>query len=705
MKILQILPELNIGGVERGTIDLARGLILNGHQAVVISNGGRLIDELEQSGAKHYLLPVHKKSLFCILLMIKKVADVIKKEDVDIVHARSRVPALIAYFACRKTDTKFITTAHGYYSNHFFSRVMGWGKRVIVPSQVISSHMIDTFKVNREKIRLIPRGVDLSAFKMSSKGRSPEQEIVIGIVGRISPIKGHSCFIRAVSRVIRKIPKLKVLIVGDSTPDKDNYKEEIKLLVRKLGLSSYVKFLGVQGDIPAILAKLNVLVMASLVPESFGRVLIEAGAVGVPAVATKVGGVVDIIDDGKTGLLVSPGNPEQMAAAIIRLIKDRNFAASLAVAAREKIGRQFSLDLMTRRTIKVYEEVRKETKILIIKFGAAGDLILAIPSFRAIRKRFPAGKITLLVEPAHHEIVRGCPYLDYIVVYDRKKKDRSLEKTLKLAGRLRGEDFDLVVDLQNNFRSHLISCLSCAPKRYGYNRGIGRFLLTDKAGKFRTTIPPLRHQLRVLNLLGITGIGDDLELWPTEEDEREISEFLSSAGLRPGQRLIGINPGSSKKWESKRWPLARFVELGTRLSRELGARVVITGQKAEQHRSRKLVSSIGGETINAVGKTSLSELACLIRHCQVFISGDSAPLHVAAAMDTRLVALFGPTDPVRHLPPGNNHILIRKDLNCSPCYRGRCYKHICMEEITVDEVFEAVKKQLRNKGKSRKELS
>jgi len=697
VKILQILPELNIGGVERGTIDLAHRLILRGHQAVVISNGGRLVEQLQKMGARHYLLPVHRKSLFSILLVIKKVADIIKKEGVDIVHARSRVPALIAYFACKKTNARFITTAHGYYNKHFFSRVMGWGKRVIVPSQVISRHMIDTFKVRREKICLIPRGVDLSAFNVEKKDKTngPGQEVIVGIVGRISPIKGHICFIRAISRIVRRIPKLKVLIIGDSTPGKDGYKEEVKLLIRRLGLSPYVKFLGTREDIPAILAGLDVLVMASLGPESFGRVLIEAGAVGVPTVATNVGGVVDIIDDGKTGLLVSPQNPEQMAAAISRLIKDRDFALSLARAAREKVAREFSLDLMARRTIKVYEEVKKETKILIIKFGAAGDLILAIPSFRAVRKRFPAGKITLLVEPAHREIIRGCPYLDYIVVYDRKKKDHSLKNTLKLGSRLRGEDFDLVIDLQNNSRSHLISYLSCAPKRYGYNRGIGRFLLTDKADEFRTIMPPLRHQLRVLNLLGIGEMNDDLELWPSGEDKRAISDFLSEKGLLPGQLLIGINSGSSRRWETKRWPLARFAELGARLSQELGAMVVITGQKSEQHRSQKLISLMKGRTINAVGKTSLAELACLISRCQVFISGDTAPLHVAAAMGAKLVALFGPTDPVRHLPPGNNHIVIRKDLRCSPCYRDKCYKHICMEKITVDEVLNAVKRQLK----------
>ncbi len=161
MNILQILPELNVGGVETGTLDLAKYLVRSKHKAVVVSNGGELVKELESLGGIHYQLPVHRKSIFTIIKMIPRLVGIIKKEEIDIVHARSRVPAWIAYFATRKTLTTFITTCHGYYKKHPFSHVMGWAKRVIVSSNIIARHMIDDFGVPYERIRLVPRGVDL----------------------------------------------------------------------------------------------------------------------------------------------------------------------------------------------------------------------------------------------------------------------------------------------------------------------------------------------------------------------------------------------------------------------------------------------------------------------------------------------------------------------------------------------------------------
>jgi len=126
MNVLQILPELNVGGVETGTLDLARHLAKLGHKAVVVSAGGPMVKDIQAAGAVHYQLPVHKKSLWVMFKMVPALAEIIKKEKIDIVHARSRVPAWIAFFACRRTKAVFITTCHGYYKKHLFSYVMGW---------------------------------------------------------------------------------------------------------------------------------------------------------------------------------------------------------------------------------------------------------------------------------------------------------------------------------------------------------------------------------------------------------------------------------------------------------------------------------------------------------------------------------------------------------------------------------------------------
>ena len=237
MNILQVLPELTVGGVETGTVDLAKYLVKAGHKAVVVSNGGELVAELESCGAVHYKLPVHRKSFFSMAGAIPRLAEIITKENIDIVHARSRVPAWIAYFACRRTKAVFITTCHGYYKKHFFSGVMGWGKRVIALSNIIARHMIEDFGVPHERISFVPRGVDMSRFVYTNPDEKRKKEFNVGIIARITPLKGHLFFMKAMAKVARAIPELKVWVVGNAPSSKEAYKEQVEVLTKRLGLA------------------------------------------------------------------------------------------------------------------------------------------------------------------------------------------------------------------------------------------------------------------------------------------------------------------------------------------------------------------------------------------------------------------------------------------------------------------------------------
>lgn len=700
MRILQILPELNVGGVETGVVDLAKELVNNGHHSVVISNGGSLVPKLTLAGSRHYRLPVHKKSPFTILRMIAKVANIIEKEKIEIVHARSRVPAWIAYFASKRRGVSFITTAHGYYNNYFFSRVMGWGKRVIVPSRVIGRHMIEDFKVQPQKIVLIPRGVDLDKFNSEHLRFQDQQKKsgvgTIGLIGRITPGKGHLDFVKAVARVVREMPQLKVLIVGDVAAGKEKYRDEMNLLVRRLGLTRYVHFISWQKDIPKVLSQLDILVVPSTIPEAFGRVIIEAQASGVPVIATNVGGIVDIIEDKQNGILIPPQDPAKMAKAIVELLKNKELAFSLAQKAREKVEREFDLTLMFRKTLELYQKVRSQKKILIIKLGALGDLILAIPSLQAIRRKFPNARISLLTGEKVYGIIYQCPYLNEIIVYQRKGRGKII-RMFKLAQRLKQEGFDIGIDLQNNWQTHLILYLSKVFKRYGYDRK-GGFLLTDKVPYFHTRggskeiLPPVKHQLRLLNLLKINQIDERLELWTSPEDERYIENFLSQEWIGSGQRIIAINLFT--QWETKNWGLENLSQLATKLMKLYSARIVLIGESKYKKKSENFQSLLKNRIINAVGKTNLGQLIYLIKRCELLITPDSAAMHIAAAVKTPFVALFGPTDPQRHLPPAEKFRVIKKNLPCSPCYKHNCLTKKCMKKIKVDDVLEAVKEML-----------
>ncbi len=697
MNILQILPELNVGGVETGTRDLARYIVSRGHKSVIVSHGGILVDEIERQGSIHYTLPVHKKSIFTILYTIPKLVQIIHKEEIDIIHARSRVPAWIAFFAARLSGRVFVTTCHGYYKTHLFSRSMSWGKLVICPSQVIASHMNKDFGLSLERIRLIPRGVDLERFTFLSPKSKRSDVFNIGIIGRLSPLKGHTYFLRAVARVIRRInsPFLKAWIVGDAAASHQEYKRELEVLVKRLGLGYYVEFLGTQKDVSNILSRLNLLVLSSVCHEAFGRVIIEAQAAGVPVIATSVGGVVDIIDDNLTGLLVPPADIEGLSEGIIKMIKDESLRDYLAKNAYQKVKEKFNLELMCERTLEVYREAISSFKILVIKLSSLGDIVLVGPSLRALRRKYPKPnyKISMLVNTPYQELLFNCPYIDELIVCDFNERDRGIKGFFRVAQELRSRNFDFVVDLQNNYRTHLLSALSLIPVRYGYKRKFG-FLLSHSLQCGQMIHGPIEHQFKLLEILGIHNRDSKLELWPSQSDEEYIDNFINRQWLGPKQILVGINLSASKRWLTKSWPIEYIADLCESLSLK-DIRMVFTGEKEDLFLVNRIIGLLeSAKPIVACGKTSINQLVCLIKRCKVFITSDSAPLHIAAAVGTPYVCLFGPTNPRWHVSLGHRGIIIYKNLPCSPCYKSRCKTRKCMYAIKPQEVLRAVKKLL-----------
>ena len=696
MNILQILPELNYGGVETGTVDLAKYLVSHNHKVVVVSAGGELVETLQSCGASHYFLTVNKKSLFSMSKCVFELIKIIRQEDIQIVHARSRVPAWIAYFACRLTNTPFITTCHGYYSKHFFTQVMGWGKFVIAPSQVIARHMLDDFGVPFERIKLIPRSVDLERFTFIAPEARSCTEFVLVIIGRLTPLKGHVHFIKAIQKVSRSIPNIKVWIVGSAPKSKLHYQEALEIMVKRLGLSGVIEFLGKRRDIPQILSRANLLVLATTVHEAFGRVVIEAQASGVPVVATKVGGVVDIIDDGIDGLLVPPGDAESMAEGIIRVLRDQELSSALAKNAYLKVLSKFTLEKMAEKTIAIYQEAFISRRILIIKLSALGDLILSIPALKAIRKKYPhPSLITCVVGKNIASILNNCPYVDKIVNYDFKSRDKGPFGLFRIGKNLRRNNFDLAIDLQNNRRSHILSALSFAPRRYGYKNKKFSFFLNKTVVEDKFILGPLEHQFRILKMLGIELKDKKIELWPSKEDFKYVDTFLEAEWLNRQQPLAGIHLGSSKRWLTKRWPLEYIADLSENLALK-DVRVVVTGEQIDPQELKTLQESTKkSRPIIACGKTTINQLGCLIKRCSVFVVGDTAPLHIAAGVGTPVVALFGPTDPKRHLPSAEEIAVINKELPCQPCYKPQCISIECMKQISVEQVQEAIFKLLK----------
>jgi len=700
MNILQVLPELNVGGVERGTVDLARRLVEDGHKSIVISWGGRLEEKLDVPGIKHYNLPVHKKSLINMFRLVPRIAWIMKNEEIDIVHARSRVPAIIAYFAYRKYVAKrpidvnspvsFITTCHGYYNTHIFSRIMGYGKLVIVPSQVIGKHMNKNFGVPLDRIRFIPRGVDVDEFSYQEPKLDKTSDFVVGMVGRITPLKGHEDFLKAMSKVVRMLPKTKIIIAGNVAKSKEDYKRKLDLLVKLLGLDRHVEFVGVIDDVASLMKKLDLLVLATTTQEAFGRVIIEAFACGVPVLATAVGGVVDIISHKKNGILIPKAQPNIMAQEIKSILKNRELSLELSLQGRISAEENYTLKNMLDSTIQVYGEANCIFKILVIKLSAIGDIILSLPSLKAIRDKFPRATICAVTSLAGREILSKSGFVDEVIVCQRRNTRKLAFNYLwDFSKKLRNIGFDLAIDMQNSKKSHLISYLSSAPNRYGYKSSKFDFFLNHAIMQPKKILSPILHQAFLLKNLGIEDINPNIEINIPQKDEKYIDKLLTQEWLKKGESLIALNPFASAKWQTKVWPLSNYAELIDRFS-EKNIRTIITGVKDTRDLAHKLCKMVESKPILFTGKTTMLQLAALFKRCKVVITPDSAPLHLAVAVNIPCVALFGPTDPEKHIPRNSNVDVLRKDLYCVPCYRRTCNHNSCMKEISVDEVFSAV---------------
>jgi len=311
LTVLQILPALESGGVERGTLEVARALVEHGHRALVMSAGGRLVAPLTESGAEHFAWPVGHKS-FKTLLLVGKLKKFLLEQKVDIIHARSRVPAWIAWLAWRGMDPTtrphFVTTVHGLYGVNRYSRIMTQGERVIAVSNTVRDYVLREYPDTLPwRIQVIHRGVDGKAYPHGWKPEAAWQQaffaqfpraegkLLVTLPGRITRLKGHECFIEFIARMKRRGLPVHGLIVGGASASKQRYLQKLRYRVRSMGLEADISLTGQRDDLRNILAISNLVLSLSTQPESFGRTTLEALRLGVPTAGYDHGGVGEIL--------------------------------------------------------------------------------------------------------------------------------------------------------------------------------------------------------------------------------------------------------------------------------------------------------------------------------------------------------------------------------------------------------------------------
>jgi glycosyltransferase involved in cell wall biosynthesis len=370
-RVLQIVPRLVSGGVERGTIEISAALVAAGWQSFVASAGGKMAHELTRHGATHVTLPLASKNPFVMRRNVKRLAALIERFDIDIVHARSRAPAWSAWAAARRTGRHFVTTFHNAYGaatalRRRYNAVMGRGERVIAISHFVAEHAIATYHLPVERIRVIQRGVDLTRFdparvsaerriRLAEAWRLPDDRPVIMLPGRLTRWKGQLDLIAAIALMGRT--DLRCLLLG-SDEGRPGFRREVERAIVRHGLAGVFQIVEDCDDMPAALMFADVVVSASNRPEGFGRVIIEAQAMGRPVIATDHGGARETVRPGETGWLVPPGDAAALAVALTEALA-LTPAAREALAARTMAAarREFSTARMCAATLAVYEEI------------------------------------------------------------------------------------------------------------------------------------------------------------------------------------------------------------------------------------------------------------------------------------------------------------------------------------------------------------
>jgi len=362
MRILLITTHLNHGGIASYVVSLAKGLKERKHNVIVASSGGTLVEVLKKYEIAHEKIDITTKSELSpkVLFSMVKLFNPLRDNDIQIVHAQTRVTQVLSFWIDKIYGIPQVSTCHGFFKPRL-SRIKFpcWGRKVIAISDAVKNHLQTDLKVKPEKIELIYNGLDIGKYPQYNTEQITESKkwiglkpgAVIGNIARLSDVKGQSYLIEAFSEVTKRFPDAQLLFVGDG-----KIKEELLAKVSELGLSKNVIFIPSIQDTSSVLALMDVFVMCSLA-EGLGLSIMEAQGMGVPVIATRVGGIPELVKDNQTGILVGPQDSASIAKAIISLLEDRQSARQLGVNAQKNIRENFTLENMITKTEKVYESV------------------------------------------------------------------------------------------------------------------------------------------------------------------------------------------------------------------------------------------------------------------------------------------------------------------------------------------------------------
>jgi glycosyltransferase involved in cell wall biosynthesis len=362
MRALQLTTHIDIGGIGNYVLSLSRALKAEGVECVVASSGGSFEGEFAEGGIPLKRINIKTKSelspkVFMAVLAVKRL---VKEENIDIIHAHTRVSQVVAFFVSRLTGVPYVTTCHGFFKKRLRGVFDTWGDKVIAISDAVRQHLLVDLGVKENRVKTVYSGVDIEKFskKYSAEELSDIKSSlglaggrVVGTIGRLSDVKGQSYLIQAVFQILSKRKDVVCVIAGDGPEEKS-----LKGLAKNLGIDRSVRFMRSQPDTRQLLSDMDLFVFPS-VKEGLGLSLLEAMAAGRPCAASDIGGISDIIEDRRNGLLFPVGDVRKMKESITALLDDADFRRVIGEAARETVAKRFPLKRMAAGIAAVYREV------------------------------------------------------------------------------------------------------------------------------------------------------------------------------------------------------------------------------------------------------------------------------------------------------------------------------------------------------------
>ncbi|MFQ6079485.1 MAG: glycosyltransferase family 9 protein, partial [Thermodesulfobacteriota bacterium] len=356
-------------------------------------------------------------------------------------------------------------------------------------------------------------------------------------------------------------------------------------------------------------------------------------------------------------------------------------------------------------------------RILIIRLSAIGDVVRTLPAINALRQRFPAAHIAWVAEEKARDVLSHQPEIDEVIVFQRSrwKKGilnplsflRTIGEVYRFVKELRGKHYDIAFDFHGIFKSGLISYVSGAKERVGFDRGYckewNHLFNNRRVSPPSNRISRFERNFALLGSLGLGGGRREVSLHVPQEDVDYVDQFFRDRCPGMSGPLIAIHPGTSPKTTYKRWASAKYSELADRLVEELNVSVLFTWGPGEKAMVDEVRARMRRDSILAPETRSLKQLAEIFRRCSIYIGNDTGPMHIASLVKTPVVGIYGPTDPIVNAPyDGTSHIIVRKDLPCSPCRNRGCKDVECMEAISSQDVFDAAKMLLGLRDNSAK---